>query len=181
MGGGNPDHKISDLSFAWMVDQCVSRGLLEFNIDFIKKLCNNTRTNKDKNWSRNKDPFYSSFLPSILWTALGSRLRTPGRELIPAGGNGIKPGSKTNETVHFSVRQKMEEIAPPGSQAPFPSPSKAFEGYQYDYKLKAWVWTKDKNVDALAEFNLPSDPNSLEAWISSDWLKYHDTNLPPGA
>jgi hypothetical protein len=162
-----------------MVDQCISRGLLDFNVDFVKKLCNDTRINKDKSWTRNKDPFYSPFFPAILWNVLGSRLRAPGRESIPAELNGVKPGSKTNEVVHFSVRQKMEDIALPGAKSPLPSPSRAIDGYQYDAKLKAWVWVKDKdskNAEVLNEFNLPSDPNSLEAWICSDWLKYHHTN-----
>jgi len=172
VGGGNPDHKIPNLALVWMVDQCMSRGLLDFNVDFVKKICIGTRNNADPNWTANKDPFYSSFLPTILWSLLGSRLRTPGRDAIPTGPNGVKPGSKTNEVVHFSVREKMEEIAKPGAKAPLPVPSKAMEGYEWDPKSRAWVWTKDK-TQTLSEFALPEvdDPNSLQAWLSSDWLK----------
>jgi hypothetical protein len=169
VGGGNPDHKISNLALVWMIDQCTSRGLLDFNIDYVKKFALNTRSNTDPSWTNNKDPFYSSFLPSILWSLLGSRLRTPGRDPIPTGQNGVKPGSKTNEAVHFSVREKMEEIAKPGTKLPLPAPSKAFEGYEWDPKLKTWVWTKDR-TRSLSEFPLPQEPNSLQAWLSSDWL-----------
>jgi hypothetical protein len=91
-----------------MLDQVISRGLLDFNVDFIKKICTDTKDNADPNWTNNKDPFYSSFLPTILWSIMGSRLRTPGRDPIPTGPNGVQPGSKTNETVHFSVRYVFE-------------------------------------------------------------------------
>lgn len=159
-----------------MVDQCTSRGLLQFNTSFLQKICLNTRNDSDPNWIKNKDPFYSSFMPTILWSLLGSRLRTPGREPVPEGAN-IQPGSKTNEIVHFSVRQKMEENAKPGAKPPLPPPSKSLEGYIYDSKLKAWVWVKDKTSSAvLNEYTLPSTPDSLEAWLSSDWLKAQNSN-----
>lgn len=102
VGGGNPDHKLPNLAFVWMVDQLTSRGLLEFNIDFIKRICSDTRNNADPSWTNNQDPYYSSLLP--LWSLMGSKFRTPGRDPIPTGPNGVQPGSKTYETVHFCVR-----------------------------------------------------------------------------
>jgi len=163
VGGGDSDHKIPNLALVWMLDQIISRGLLDFNIDFIKKICANTRNNADPGWTNNKDPFYSSFVPTILWSLLGSRLRTPGRDPIPTGPNGVEPGSKTNETMHFSVREKMLETK-------LSPPSKALKGYQYDKKQKAWTWTKDPAQHPIPEFAYP-DENSLQAWLSDDWLK----------
>lgn len=72
--------------------------------------------------------------------------------------------------VHFCVREKMVETAKLGSIPPLHPPSKALAGYEYDSKLKTWVWKKAIKQNPLPEFSLP-DPNSLQAWLSSDWLK----------
>lgn len=166
VGGGSKNHKISNLALGWMIDQCTSRNLLDFDIRYIdpkiylcetrwlilegfyrylKEITASTRDPADLLWGTNKDPFYAGFIPSAMWTVVGSRLRMPGREPIPVA---IRPGSKTCEYIHYSVRQKMEEgfnslhtnsdcnvcIA-----KDFPSPSKAMEGFDYDWEQKAWV------------------------------------------
>jgi len=89
------------------------------------------------------DPFYSIFLPSVLWKFLGSRLRTPGREPAPQQ---VEAGSLTYEYMHYSVREKMEEIAKYAAaecdscrDGDIKPPSKALEGYVFDYEKKAWV------------------------------------------
>ena len=101
VGGGQPDHKISNITLIWMISQFTSRGLLDFDIDYVKKICSPTRNTTDPSWTKNKDPFYSGFLPTILWSFLGSRIRTPGRYRRPEGVNGVSRGSRTNEDVHL--------------------------------------------------------------------------------
>jgi hypothetical protein len=125
---------------------------------------------------KNKDPFYASFMPNVLWTLLGSRVRKPGRELIPKK---VRIGSKTNETMHYSVREKMEEIAKQKAKdchgcekQALPSPSTALEDYEYRWKDKAWVWKNHPNI-IVPEFPPPrvDDKNSMQAWLSGDWLQ----------
>ncbi|CZS94948.1 uncharacterized protein RAG0_04749 [Rhynchosporium agropyri] len=174
VGGGQPDHKISNITLCWMIDQFTSRGLLDFDMDYVKKICSPTRNTIDPSWVKNSDPFYSGFLPTILWSFLGSKTRTPGRYKRPVGPNGVSIGSKTNENMHYSVRAKMEEsgISPPSS---------ALKGYVYDVEKKAWVW-KNSGRPELREVDLPSlgvnatglQRESLEAWMFSEWLAKQD-------
>ncbi|KAL2069394.1 hypothetical protein VTL71DRAFT_14073 [Oculimacula yallundae] len=177
VGGGQPDHKISNITLVWMIDQFTSRGLLDFDIDYVKKICSPTRNTLDPSWVKNSDPFYSGFLPTILWSFLGSKVRTPGRYQRPDGPNGVSKGSKTNENLHFSVRAKMEESAGQGAKRPLSPPSSALKGYVYDEEMRAWVCGKTGRPE-LREVELPSlglttqgsKSESLEAWMFSEWL-----------
>ena len=85
LGGQAPGRKISNLALAWLVDQCMSRKLLNFDMEFLKEYVASTRNKPEPNWMANQDPFYGGILPSAMWTILGSRVRKPGREPIPKG------------------------------------------------------------------------------------------------
>ncbi len=157
-----------------MIDQFISRGLLDFDIEYVKKICGPTRNTADPSWTKNRDPFYSGFLPTILWSFLGSQIRTPGRYPIPKGPNGVTPGSRTNEEMHFSVRCKMVEDGKKGEKKRLSPPSRALEGYHFDGKTKAWVSSQSGKPE-LKEAELPSfHPSSkgetLQAWMFSEWL-----------
>ncbi|KAH6714185.1 hypothetical protein BKA61DRAFT_735704 [Leptodontidium sp. MPI-SDFR-AT-0119] len=177
VGGGEPDHKISNITLVWMIDQFTSRGLLDFDIEYVKKICSPTRNTADPSWTKNTDPFYSGFLPTILWSFLGSKIRSPGRYRRPEGPNGVSEGSRTNEVMHYSVRAKMEESAKMGARGPLSPPSRALEGYVYDAERRSWV-SKKSGRPELMEMELPSSgmaaeglkSESLEAWIFSEWL-----------
>ncbi|KAH7410632.1 hypothetical protein BKA64DRAFT_661408 [Cadophora sp. MPI-SDFR-AT-0126] len=178
VGGGQPDHKISNITLVWMIEQFTSRGLLDFDTDYVKEICAPTRNTADPSWTKNEDPFYSGFLPTILWSFLGSKIRTPGRYRRPEGPRGVSAGSRTNENVHYSVRAKMEEMAKVGAKRPLSPPSRALEGYVYDGERRSWVCRKSGRPE-LMEVGLPSleglteggKSESLEAWIFSEWLQ----------
>ncbi|KAK0120248.1 hypothetical protein ONS95_011654 [Cadophora gregata] len=178
VGGGQPDHKISNITLVWMIDQFTSRCLLDFDIDYVKRICSPSRNTADPSWTKNKDPFYSGFLPTLLWSFLGSKIRTPGRYKRPEGAKGVSVGSRTNENMHYSVRAKMEESAKVGDKRPLSPPSRALEGYVYDGERRSWVCGK-KGRPELTEVELPRTglsaegvkSESLEAWIFSEWLQ----------
>jgi len=68
----------------------------------------------------------------------------------------------------------MDETAKKGAKLPLNPPSLALKGYVYDTKQKSWVWRKGEALEpTLPEFPLPDvdDESSLQAWLSSDWLK----------
>lgn len=168
IGGGNRDHKISNITLLWMIDNFTSRGLLDFDIEYVKSITSSTRNTADPSWVNNADPFYASFVPSILWTILGSKTRTPGQYAVPTG---VATGSKTNELMHFSIRAKMEETAQTtGVRNVMKPPSKALKGYCYDASESAWVSTRTGRE--MSEVVLPSvkDEESLMAWMFSEWL-----------
>lgn len=165
-----------------MISQFTSRGLLDFDIDYVKRICSPTRNTTDPSWTKNKDPFYSGFLPTILWSFLGSKVRTPGRYRRPEGKNGVGRGSRTNEDVHFSVRAKMEESVKMGKnvgeKTGLKAPSRALEGYVFDGERRAWVCGR-RGRPELREVELPVlgvsaegvESENLEAWIFSEWLQ----------
>lgn len=170
VGGGNPDQKIQNITLAWMIDQFASRGLLDFNTPFVQNILSVTQDNKDPNWNGNKDPFGDGAL-SVVWRLLGSKTRTPGQYPIPTV-NTI--GSVTNEVMHFTVREKMEQVAKPGASPPLPLPSPALAGFEYDERAKRWVWNKGKAGSfEMPEFKLPPS-DSMQNWLCGDWLKSQD-------
>jgi hypothetical protein len=157
-----------------MIDQFNSRKLLDFNLDFVHNVCGNTQDNRDPNWDNNVDPFGEGAL-AIVWGLLGSKTRTPGRYNNPPVNT---PNSVTNETIHFSVREKMEQIAKPDTPLPLPLPSTALTGFEYDEDQKGWIYDKGKQGQfQLSEFPLPSakDEDSVQSWLCGDWLKGQET------
>jgi hypothetical protein len=80
--------------------------------------------------------------------------------------------------MHFSVREKMEQMAKPGAKMPLPLPSPALAGFEWDSEKKGWVWNKgQQNSKVLMEFPLPSskDGDSVQSWLCGDWLKSQET------
>jgi T6SS, Phospholipase effector Tle1-like, catalytic domain len=166
VGGGNADHKIQNITLAWMIDQFNSRGILDFNMDFVHNVCASTRNNLDPNWNGNKDPFDDGLL-SVVWHLLGSKTRTPGQYTNPPTNT---PHSVTNEYMHWSVREKMEQ-----TKLPLVKMSAALSGFELDEPSGKWVWGKGKpNQVELPEFPLPT-ADSVENWLSGDWLKSQES------
>jgi hypothetical protein len=144
-----------------MIDQFHSRKLLDFDLEFVKSLCAGTRftqENVQASWEANKDPFYDGIL-SIVWNLLGNGIRKPGRYRIPSG---LADGFVSNETIHFSVHQKMK-------QTKNSSLSRALKGFVYDDK-KGWVGPGQRGDEqiALTEFRLPTEQDSLQKWLCGD-------------
>jgi hypothetical protein len=157
-----------------MIDQFISRKLLDFNLEFVKKICAETLNNLDPNWNSNIDPFDDGIL-TVVWHLLGSKTRTPGRYTNPTVNT---LDSVSNETVHFSVREKMEQTAKPNATLPLPPPSPALAGFEYDSDKRRWIYRKGKEVQhELPEFPLPiaEDKNSVQSWLCRDWLKSQET------
>jgi hypothetical protein len=157
-----------------LIDQFNSRKLLDFNLDFVHKILADNQNNADPNWTANPDPFDDGIL-AVVWHLLGSKTRTPGRYTNPPVNT---PNSVTNETIHFSVREKMEQVAKPGAKMPLPLPSPALAGFEYDSETGRWVWGKgQKGSFELSEFPLPSakDGDSVQSWLCGDWLKSQKT------
>ncbi|KAE9382129.1 hypothetical protein N431DRAFT_320847 [Stipitochalara longipes BDJ] len=170
VGGGNPDQKIQNITLAWMIDQFASRGLLDFDTEFVQNVLSCTKNNADPDWSGNKDPFDDGAL-SVVWHLLGSKTRTPGQYKNPKVNTS---NSVTNEVMHFSVREKMEQIAKPGANPPLPLPSPALAGFEYDEESRRWVWNKGtKGSFEMPEFGLPPT-GSMQSWLCGDWLKSQD-------
>jgi hypothetical protein len=172
VGGGNPDQKIQNITLAWMIDQFASRDLLNFDTKFVENILSVTKDNKDPNWNGNKDPFGDGAL-SVVWGLLGSKTRTPGQYTVPTVN---MKDSKTNEVMHFTVREKMEQVAKLGAKPPLPLPSPALAGFEYDKGAKRWVWNKgkagSKEVE-VPEFKLPPS-GSMQNFLCGDWLKSQD-------
>jgi hypothetical protein len=153
-----------------MIDQFSSRGLLDFNTPFVQNILSVTKDNKDPNWNGNKDPFGDGVL-SVVWGLLGSKTRTPGHYTVPKEN---MQDSKTNEVMHFTVREKMEQVAKPGANPPLPLPSPALAGFEYDKGAKLWVWNKGKaGSKEVPEFKLPPS-GSMQNFLCGDWLKSQD-------
>jgi hypothetical protein len=154
-----------------MIDQFNSRKLLDFNMDFIHKICSDTQDNRDPGWNNNIDPFDEGAL-SVVWYLLGSKTRTPGRYKNPPVNT---PNSVTNETIHFSVREKMVQTAKPGSPSPV---SPALVDFEYDEDKKGWLYNKGKQGQfELPEYPVPSakDADCVQSWLCGDWLKGQGT------
>ncbi len=167
VGGGDTDQKIQNITLAWMVDQFASRGLLDFNSAFVQNVLSCTKDNRDPNWNANKDPFDDGAL-SVVWHLLGSKTRTPGKYKNPKVNT---PNSVTNERMHFSVREKMEQLAKPGANPPLPLPSSALAGFEFEEEKRCWVWNKGmRDSFEMPEFGLPP-ADSMQSWLCGDWLK----------
>lgn len=155
-----------------MIDQFASRDLLNFDTKFVENILSVTKDNKDPNWNGNKDPFGDGAL-SVVWGLLGSKTRTPGQYTVPTVNT---KDSKTNEVMHFTVREKMEQVAKLGAKPPLPLPSPALAGFEYDKGAKRWVWNKgkagSKEVE-VPEFKLPPS-GSMQNFLCGDWLKSQD-------
>jgi len=150
-----------------MVDQFARRGLLDFNTEFVHSILSCTKNNADPNWNGNKDPFDDGAL-SVVWHLLGSKTRTPGQYHNPKVNT---PNSVTNEVMHFSVREKMEQIAKPGANPALQLPSKALEGFEFEEESRTWVFRKGaRDSFQMREFALPGS-DSMQMWLCADWLK----------
>jgi len=72
-----------------------------------------TKNNADTNWNANVDLFDKGVL-AVVWYLLGSKALTPGRYTNPNLGKDPPIDTKasvTNKAMHFSVREKMEQLA----------------------------------------------------------------------
>ena len=72
-----------------------------------------TKNNADTNWNANVDLFDKGVL-AVVWYLLGSKALTPGRYTKPNLGKDPPIDTKasvTNKAMHFSVREKMEQLA----------------------------------------------------------------------
>jgi len=78
------------------------------------------------------------------------------------------PNSVTNECMHWSVREKMDQM----SKTDPASISPALTGFEYDENNKLWVWkgAGDQKQRPLPEFPLPGG-DTLQDWLCGDWLK----------
>ena len=147
-----------------MVDQFASRGLLDFNTEYVHSILSCTKNNADPKWDGNKDPFDQGFL-AVVWHLLGSKTRTPGQYKCPKVNT---PDSRTNEFVHWSVREKMEQSVKAGKEV---VPSKALQGFTFEEESRAWVFKKGaKESFVLPEVELP-EQGSMQMWLCADWLK----------
>lgn len=163
VGGGLVDHKIQNITLAWMIDQFNSRKILDFNIDFVRSTFGSTKNNLDPNWNGNKDPFDDGVL-TVVWHMLGSKTRTPARYDNPTVNT---PDSVTNESMHWSVREKMDQM----SKADPAGISPALTGFEYEEDSRLWVWNKGtKGQKQMPEFPLP-DGETYQDWLCGDWLK----------
>ncbi len=154
-----------------MIDQFSTRGLLDFNTNFVQNVLSVTKDNKDPNWAGNKDPFGDGAL-AVVWNLLGSKTRTPGQYPVPAVN--VKKNSVTNETMHFSVREKMHQVAKAGANPPLPLPSPALAGFELDEERRKWVFKKgQKGSFEMEEFQLPG-ADDWQTWLCGDWLKSED-------
>jgi hypothetical protein len=83
--------------------------------------------------------------------------------------------SVTNETIHFSVREKVEQLANSNAKVAkdVTLVSKTLDGFQYQSEKKRWVFG---NGDfELEEFPLPAPGGeSVQSWLCGDWLKSQD-------
>ncbi|KAH8597706.1 hypothetical protein B0O99DRAFT_684422 [Bisporella sp. PMI_857] len=185
VGGNDAEHKTANSALAWMVDQCQSRGLLQFDMEYLKEQTQKTR-NQSRCWTTNRDPFTASLISNAFWSLLGSRVRRPGREPVPRGASPATVRSKTYEYIHYSLREKMTELAKL-RRSNLPNcelctkenkiPSISMRNYEFDAERKEWVLRgKDGKIKpecTLREYPRPlkDDPESLQAWLSSEWLR----------
>ncbi|KAG9242161.1 hypothetical protein BJ878DRAFT_516946 [Calycina marina] len=184
VGGNEPNRKIANLALAWIVDECRKTGHLEFDQNYLKSILAPTRNQVVTSWLDGaKDPFYAGFLPSRFWSFLGSRVRQPANESFQ---DGIRPATKSSRTfefIHYSVREKADEIGKQRYEnedceecATFMfkggAPSRALIGYKFDNG--AWVKDlPDCERMEIPEFPPPDveDEASMQAYLSSNWLR----------
>ncbi|KAL4892641.1 hypothetical protein BDV59DRAFT_179368 [Aspergillus ambiguus] len=159
IGGGAQDREISDISFAWMVDNL--SGMLGFEEVVIDELVHehrgaraqraSTEHDNDKSWGCG--PIVSNFvgIQGAFFKTLGVQDRTPGNYRQEP--SQVLNGSDTKECFHPIVRIRktiLESQYHPASLAGF-----AFEKRNAQRGGRAgWYWTKAGVVSGMPEFVL---------------------------
>lgn len=108
IGGGRPDHRLSDIALGWMVSMCRTTGLLEFDDGYLLQQSQKASSSSSSaaaappaNWDTRlgKTRSDNGVLGDVFWTIAGR---------LPGGTVDRQPlqGARTNEAVHCSIADR---------------------------------------------------------------------------
>jgi len=159
LGGGYPDHEVSDISFFWMVDQV--SPFLFFDREYLNSLHDCDDIHASTHYAGGK--IYESY--HGMAKLFGHTTRTPGGYYTKERAEGLEAtgfAGATNEEIHPSVRLRIMHTN--GEWWP-----KALDGWKAVYKQITikdqtemhWVWNNPVSGRELRESKLGPEEKGL--------------------